>query len=323
MTRLRDHLFNLSWLLAAVAAVLLAVYVVLAGKALSLLPERRAELAAWVGMRLGMRVEIDRIEGEMHLLTPEVRLRGVRLYLAGEDPLANGDEPALVAPHIDARIDVLSTLLARRPVLQLLRVEGVALTVMEGEDGRFRVKGFPFDVEDPRAAEKLQQALTVLYRQRTIVVARSQVTLESARLPVTAIEDISLHAHNDGDRHLLAGSATVQGGSRVPLSFVLHFSGRPMLPAELSAQLYLRARPFAAENWLPRRDVGPLMVDSLAAGGEAWVDIDGLRVSRVRGVLRADSVALSLLEGDKVEGLLGLSAQFRWDAQAEIGRAHV
>lgn len=309
-----DRVFNLAWLLVAIATVLLALYVVLAGQVLSLMGERRADIAEWLGERLGMRVEIDQIAGNMNLLTPEVRLRGVRVYVAD-----GTGEPAFTAPEAEAHVDVMASLLARRPVLDLLRVRGVQLTLVEGEDGQFRVKGFPFDVNDPRAAERMRQALTVFYRQHVVLIDDSRLLLESQRVPVTSLDGVMLRIINDGDVHRVAGEMTVAGAGRVPLSFVVRFSGQPLAPADLFADVYVRARPSSLEGWLPRRDAGPLWLDSLSGGGEAWLRVEGQKVTRIRGSARIDSLALSRDDGTKVEGLLGLAARFSWEPAATAG----
>ncbi len=310
--RLLDRLVTIGWISGAVAIVLVALYVVLAGQLLSLLEKQRADVAAWTGQQLDLRVEIDAIEGNMRLLTPVVRLRGVRLFVK-DTPEA----PALAAPAIDLEVAPFRSLLARRPVLDLLRIEGIDLTLVQDEDGRFRVKGMPFKVNDPLAAERLRQALAVVYRQRDIVVERARVVVESERLPVTAIEDIRLHMHNEGDRHAIGGRATLLGPSRVPASFVLQFDGSPVLPAELVAALYLRVSPSSLEGWLPRRDAGELWIDALSGGGEAWLQLRDARVMALTSRVQIDSLAVSLADGRKVEGLLGASARVRWQPLAD------
>lgn len=306
--RLLDKIFNAAWLLLAAVAVLVAAYVVAGGQLLALMSERRAEIAAWTGNRIGMHVGIDSISGGMRRLTPEVRLRGVRVSL-GE-----ADEDALVAPVVEAQLDVLASVLARRPVLRLLRIDGLELTLEQDDEGRLRIKGFPFDVDDPKAAERLEQALGVIYRQRNIVVTRARIALQSETLPVTALTSLAVRMNNDGDEHRVAGSMTVQGAGRLPLSFVLHFSGAPKVPADLVADLHVRAQSSPLEGWVQQRDVGPLWIESLTAGGEAWLRVEGSRVTRVTGRVGVDSLAISRADGAKAEGLLGLSTRFGWAA---------
>lgn len=305
--RLLDRLFNAAWLLLAAATVLVAVYVVVGGQLLAVMSERRPDIAAWASDRIGMRVEIDSISGGMRRLTPEVRLRGVRV---GLDDAA---EPALVAPSVDAQIDVLASALARRPVFRLLRVDGLELTLVREAGGQLRVKGFPFDVDDPRAAERLKQALGVLYRQRDVAVTRAKIMFQGLELPVTSLAPVSVHMRNAGDEHRIAGEVTVQGAGRLPLSFVAQFSGQPVTPAEWVADVYVRMHSSPLEGWLSRRDAGPLWLESLSAGGEAWLHMDGLRVTRARGRAGVDSLAVSRTDGARVEGLLGLSTRFGWE----------
>lgn len=301
-----------AFLAGATLVVLLALYVVVAGQLLALLEQRRTDVALWVGDRVGMTATITAIDTDMRFLTPVVRLRGVQLFVkdGGLDA-----PPALVAPVIDLELDTLATALARRPVLKLLRLEGIDLVLEERADGRFHVRGMPFNVNDPQAEEKLRQALQVLYRQTDILVERSRLTIESARLPVTALEKLRLHMHNDGAVHAVSGSAQVQGASPLSAAFVLRFEGAPVVPRDLLADLYVRVAPAPLEGWLPRRDLGELWLDSVSGGGEAWLRLEHGRVLSVTGVARVDSLAASLADGRKIEGLLGLSTRYRWRAQ--------
>lgn len=307
---------TVAWIAAATLAVLVAIYVVVAGQLLGVLGERRAEVAGWLGERLGMIAQIDRIGGEMDFLTPVVHLRGVRFYVKNGDVVpAAGALPALAAPAIDLEVDTLASLLAWKPVLRRLRVQGIDLVLVEGEDGRFRVRGMPFNVNDPQAEEKLRQALLVLYRQNDILVERSRLSIESTRVPVTALENLRLHMHNDDSGHAVSGNALVVGPGQLKASFVLRFGGQPVVPRDLVADLYLRIQPTSLESWVPRRDAGDLWIDALSGGGEAWLRIEQARLAAVTGKMQVDSLAVSLADGRKLEGLLGLGARFRWLAQ--------
>lgn len=322
-----DRLLNIAWITGAVAIVLVALYVLLASQLLALLPERRSEVAAWISERLGMRVVIDRMDADMRLLTPVVRLRGVRLYVQGHaderDQVAVAAEAAAMAalsvPVIDMELDTLATLLTLRPVFGLLRIEGLDLTVAEDEDGRFRIKGLPFNVNDPLAAERFRRALTVLYRQSNILVERSHLFIESDQLPVTALDSLRLRMRNDGHDHVVAGSALLRGPGALPVSFVLRFAGEPLLPADLVADVYVRTQPASLEGWLPRRDPGNVWIDSFSGGGEVWLHLERARVTAVTGRLQIDSLAVSLADGRKLEGLLDLNTRFHWQPNGKTG----
>lgn len=308
-TRLALLALNTLTMLLAATVVAVALYVLAAGQLLGLLPERRADIAHWLGERIGMRIEIDRIEADMRLLTPVVGLHGVRAYL----PDAPG-QPVLSLPRLALEVAPLRSLWAQAPVLDLLRVEGIDVVLEETPDGQFRVKGMPFRVNDPDAAEKLAQALRVIYAQRDIVVERARVQVESARLPVTAFTDIALRMHNDGERHAVSGAANVRGQGNLPVSFVLQFDGLPLRPADMVARVYLKVWPASLEAWLPRRDIGEnLWIDALAGGGEAWLALAHGTVGEVRGRLQVDSMSASLGDGSKAEGLLGLTTTFHWE----------
>ncbi len=319
-----DRLLNVAWITGAVAIVLVALYVLLASQLLALLPERRVEVATWVSKRLGMRVVIDRIDADMRLLTPVVHLRGVRLYVKGSADEGGVDQPAVAAdvtamaaltvPVINLELDTLTTLLTLRPVLGLLRIEGLELTIVEDEDGRFRIKGLPFNVNDRLAAERFRRVLTVIYRQSDILVERSHLFIESDQLPATALENLHLHMRNDGHDHAVAGSALLRGPGALPVSFVLRFAGEPLVPADVVADVYVRTQPASLAGWLPRRDVGNVWIDSFSGGGEAWLHLERARVAGVTGRLQIDNLAASLDDGRKLEGLLDLNTRFHWRA---------
>ncbi len=303
---------NMTWIVGAVGAVLVALYVVVAGQLLLLLPSHRDDIVAWLSGQIGMHVEIDGIAARMRLLRPVVHLRGVRLYMAAGGADAGERVPVLAVPVVDLELAPLATALARRPILDLLRVEGIDLALEEGEDGRFRLKGMPLNVNDSLAAERLQQILRGIYQQQDIVVERARLSIDSAQVPVTAFESIRLHMHNDGDRHEVTGAATAVGPGRLPVSFVMHFGGTPVTRADFAADLWLHLQPSSAEGWLPRRDVGNLWVDSLSGGGEAWLRFEHAQVVGITGRVQVNGLAFSLADGSKIEGVLDLNSRFRW-----------
>ncbi len=309
---------SLAWITVAVLVVVLALYVVLAGQALRMMAGQKNELTAWAGERIGLVIQLDKLDGEMSFLTPVVHLRGVRLYVK-DAALTPGQMPALSVPAIDLEIDTLDSLLTRQPVLSRLRIEGVTLALVEGEDGQFRVRGMPFTVNDPRAEEKLRLALQMLYRQDDILVERTTLSIEpvSGKIQPMVLQDVRLRMGLDGGTHVVAGRAKVQGPGTLNASFAMRFDGEPVVPRELVTDLHVRVQPASLENWLPRRDAGDFWLDALAGGGEAWLHITDGRVQEIRGRLNVDSLAASLEDGRKLEGLLGLATRFHWQSQPD------
>ena len=104
------------------------LYVVVAGQLLSLLAERRGEVADWVGRQLDMRVEIDAIDGNMRLLTPVLHLRGVRIFVKD-----NPGEPALAAPAIDLEVADDSDNIVELKIMRLTDRSDDDLAMIEGE----------------------------------------------------------------------------------------------------------------------------------------------------------------------------------------------
>jgi uncharacterized protein (TIGR02099 family) len=308
--RLPGFLIRLAWLATAAALVLAAIWVVVAGQLLSALPGQRAALVDWVGQRTGLEVDVRQLGGHMRLLTPVVQLRDVSLRIPGSS------EPAVTVARIDVEPDVFATLIARRPVLALLQLDGAALTLEQDDSGRWRVRGMPAPLNTEASRERLRQSLLLLYRQRDVVVTRSQVAIAGEGLPVSTFERVDLRMHNDGDAHLVSGSTVAVGAARLPLRFALGFTGAPVLPADLVADLHLGLDPAPLEDWLPTRNLGGVFLDALTAGGDAWLRIENARLAAVSGALQVDSVSASLEDGRKIEGILGASTRFRWEPRS-------
>src|SRR5690554_4344574 len=119
----------------AFAAVLLLVLMALAGVAASqLLPmlERHPDrLEAWLGERAGYPVQFDAVETAWTRRGPLLRLDGLRIGQGGDAVLV-GEAEVLVAQY--------AGLLPGRALTEL-RLRGVALTLVRGDDGRWHVRG--------------------------------------------------------------------------------------------------------------------------------------------------------------------------------------
>ena len=114
--------------------LLLAAYVVVARQLMLLVPDYRQELEAVLEEHLGFAIVIEQLDGSMDGLTPRFEVRGLTL------PHAEG-EPALRLDQVSASVSILPTLFHRDLYLRELRIKGVDVHLVRGEDGGIRLRG--------------------------------------------------------------------------------------------------------------------------------------------------------------------------------------
>ncbi|HAJ88158.1 MAG TPA: TIGR02099 family protein, partial [Pseudomonas sp.] len=170
MNRLAAFLVTLSRQLFWVAAfglILAALYVSLGRQLVPLVAEYRTELQERVRTALDMPVTVGRLEGRWEGLAPRL--------LAHDVLLGEGDS-AMRLDRIAVVPDLAGSLWARSWRLSSLEFSGVHLSVLEGEDGEWQVKGLP--ERDDAPPPDPQKILEALQHIRGLALLDSQITLE-------------------------------------------------------------------------------------------------------------------------------------------------
>ncbi len=268
------------WGLVALCLLLLAVYVVLARQAMLLVPDYREKLELFFEEKLQTPLIIDELDGKMEGLVPQFVARRIRL------PAPEGESP-LELQEVVLSVDVFRSLLVRDLVLKELRIDGVALHLVRGEDGKVRLRGL--DIQGGSSsndAPSLENILRIFYRQQLLTVHNAKLSLEWPGMPPLAASELDATLINDGGNHLL--SLTVEARDRpLRVEARAHLHDDAYAFDEINADLYLKVRGQRLEEWLPSSLDLPLTVEALQGKLEMWAGLE-------EGQPRSGQVALSV-----------------------------
>ncbi|MQX54911.1 YhdP family protein [Alcanivorax sediminis] len=328
------------WGLVALCLLLVAAYVVLARQAMLLVPDYREKLELLFEEKAQTPLVIDELEGKMAGLVPQFVARRIRL------PAPEGESP-LELQEVVLSVDVLRSLLVRDLVLKELRIKGVALHLVRGDDGKVRLRGL--DIKNSSASNEpapIERFLRIFYRQQLLTVHDAQLSLDWPGMPPLAASRLSATLINDGDNHLL--SLNVEARDRpLRLEAKAHLYDDAFALDEVDADLYLKVRGQRLEEWLPSTLKLPLSVEGLQGKLEFWGSLEAgqpqegqlalsmpavtLRDDKMLWPLSAVSARLALKRDDDqaVLSLLNLSGQtaagqlrlgdmaLQWDTEGE------
>ena len=285
--RWRSPLRGRLWWLVAIPVLLLAAYVVVARQLMLLVPDYRQELEAVLEEHLGFAIVIEQLDGSMDGLTPRFEVRGLTL------PHAEG-EPALRLDQVSASVSILPTLFHRDLYLRELRIKGVDVHLVRGEDGGIRLRGL--EALQDREQGDPADSLRALYRQQRILVEDARFSLDWPGLPPLAASSLTLAVDNSGDGH--AVSVRVEARDR-PFSVDarLRVDGDPLSLDQLNARGYLDVNGERLHEWLPEARDWPLDLAGLDGRVRAWTAISGGQVRSAQVRLGAPSVTLT--DGDQ------------------------
>ncbi|HAV69252.1 MAG TPA: TIGR02099 family protein, partial [Alcanivorax sp.] len=271
----------------AIPVLLLAAYVVVARQLMLLVPDYRQELEAVLEEHLGFAIVIEQLDGSMDGLTPRFEVRGLTL------PHAEG-EPALRLDQVSASVSILPTLFHRDLYLRELRIKGVDVHLVRGEDGGIRLRGL--EALQDREQGDPADSLRALYRQQRILVEDARFSLDWPGLPPLAASSLTLAVDNSGDGH--AVSVRVEARDR-PFSVDarLRVDGDPLSLDQLNARGYLDVNGERLHEWLPEARDWPLDLAGLDGRVRAWTAISGGQVRSAQVRLGAPSVTLT--DGDQ------------------------
>ncbi|WP_121222774.1 YhdP family protein, partial [Pseudomonas aeruginosa] len=288
--------------LCALVLVLLALYVSLGRQLVPLVAEYRQQLEDEAGKQLGIPVRIAELTGSWRGFEPLVVARDIQV----------GDgEQSLRLARVRLAPDLLGSLLARQVRIGSLELEGLKLTLREGEDGQWSLDGLPHS-DKPSDPRKLLQFL--LQTQR-ISLLDSQLEVAprgSAALSLSAV-GATLRSSSVGGQSL---DARLQLPDGQPLA--LHAEGR--IDSEdwprSSARFYLSLPQSDWAQWLPAGLTQEWTIVRAKAGGDFWFDWRDGKAQRLVARLLAPQLKASYAARKPVEiNDLGMNLFFDREAQ--------
>ncbi|WP_249671691.1 YhdP family protein [Pseudomonas abieticivorans] len=258
--------------LCALLLVLVALYVSLGRQLVPLVDQYRADVEAKASDALGMPLSIGQLEGRWSGLAP---------ILLAHDVMIGEGASALRLDQVRLVPDLWASLKQRQVRIAHLELSGLQLSVEEGEDGKWTLKGLPVQTDAPADPE---QILKRLQQVAKLSVLDSQLTLEPFdRAPLT-LTYVGLSLQTGATRQRLDLRLTLPDGQ--PLALNLRTKLRASQWRDGQAQAYISLPQSDWSKWLPPQLTQRWKLDELKAGGEAWVDWN-------KGTLQSAAVRLN------------------------------
>lgn len=295
-------LLLISWLLLA------AAYVSLGRQFVPALADYQDELVAWVERETGRAIDLQSLDAEMQGSQPVFTLQGLRVYQEAER-----DSPVLLElQHVTARLDVFASLWQRKPVMDALQLEGLALEFIQNAEGQWLLSGLG---EGDSPSDGLDQALQRLSDQRRITLLDTHIRISPWARPEWVFSDGDLTLLNKGQHHQLDARMRLPDQQLVSLQLQGALPDRDWRRADV--QFFADLPSSDWYRWLPAEWLEQAQLQRVVAGGQFWGHWRKIRLDSLVGQLQVPVLELSLPRTEQpIEDLqLQFSLQLEDDQQ--------
>ncbi|SEE04851.1 YhdP family protein [Pseudomonas migulae] len=258
LTRILAALTRWGLGLCALALVLMALYVSLGRELTPLVAEYRADVEAKAGAALGMPLHIGELEGNW---------RGFVPILLAHDVMVGEGANTLRLDQVRAVPDLWGSLLAREVRIAHLELNGLKISLKEGEDGHWALEGLPVQQDQPLDPEQLLNRLQMVQQ---LSVLDSQVTLQPLDHPPLTFTYVGLNLKTGVSRQRLDARLTLPDGQPVAMSLRTRIRASQWKDGE--AQAYVSLPQSDWSKWLPERLTRQWNFSEIKAGGELWIN---------------------------------------------------
>ncbi|VVP28503.1 hypothetical protein PS862_04239 [Pseudomonas fluorescens] len=272
LTRLLAALTRWGLGLCALGLVLMALYVSLGRELTPLVAEYRGEIETKAAAALGMPLHIGELEGSWSGFAP---------ILLAHDVMVGEGANALRLDQVRAVPDLWASLLAREVSIAHLELNGLKISLKEGEDGHWGLEGLPVQQDQPLDP---QQLLNRMQMVQQLSVLDSQITLQSLDQPPLTLTYVGLNLKTGAYRQRLDARLTLPDGQ--PMAMSLRTRIRASEWKDGGADAYLSLPQSDWSKWLPERLTQQWNFSEIKAGGELWLNWN-------KGALQSAAVRLN------------------------------
>ncbi|MEB0228231.1 YhdP family protein [Pseudomonas sp. 10S4] len=243
--------------LCALVLVLMALYVSLGRELTPLVAEYRADIETKASDALGMPLQIGRLEGSWSGFAP--------ILLAHDVTVGEGSN-ALHLDNVRAVPDLWASLMARQVRIAHLELNGLKISLKEGEDGQWALEGLPVRQDQPLDPEQLLNSLQMIEQ---LSVLDSQITLQPVDHEPLTLTYVGLNLKTGASRQRLDVRLTLPDGQPVAMSLRTRVRASAWKDGEAEAYLSLPQSDWS--KWLPGRLTRQWGFSEIKAGGELWL----------------------------------------------------
>jgi len=282
--------------------VVTALYVSLGRQFVPMVSNYAGQIEQRLSTALSANVTLGDISGEWERFSPRFIIQDLALRDHDEDEASLRLQRVVLSPDIPA------SLLQRRMVLGVTRIEGLQLAFEEHSAGEWSLVGLSgADAAEVSAAQVFEwlKSLALLELEQTRLQIQPLVGDE------IVLEDASLQFQSLGSRHVAMLRAESTALDQ-PVVFYAEMYGDNL--SDLSGQVYLSAPSTDYAPLLRAVELGDIAVPELTVQGEFWVNIEAgqLKSLTARGSGSAQLQRQSTSEDGRAAELLSIS-QFSLD----------
>jgi uncharacterized protein (TIGR02099 family) len=244
--------------LCALVLVLMALYVSLGRELTPLVAEYRVDVETKATEALGMPLQIGKLEGNWSGFAP--------ILLAHDVTVGEGAN-ALRLDQVRAVPDIWESLLARQVRIAHLELNGLKISLKEGDDGKWSLEGLPVQKDQPLDPEQLLNRMQMVQQ---LSVIDSQVTLQPLDQPPLTLTYVGFNLKTGASRQRLDARMTLPDGQPVAMSLRTRIQASQWQDGEAEAYLSLPQSDWS--KWLPERLTQQWNFSEIKAGGELWIN---------------------------------------------------
>lgn len=272
LTRILAALTRWGLGLCALVLVLMALYVSLGRELAPLVAEYREEVETRGTDALGMPLRIGELKGSW---------RGFAPIVSAHDVTVGEGANALHLENVRAVPDLWASLMAREVRIAHLSLNGLKISVKQGDDGQWALEGLPVKDDKPLDPEQLLNRVQMIQQ---LSVLDSQVTLQPWGESPLTLTYVGLSLKTGTTRQRLDARLTLPDGQPLALSLKTRIRASQWKDGE--AEIYLSLPQSDWSKWLPENISQQWNFSEIKAGGELWATWG-------KGLLQSASVRLN------------------------------
>lgn len=163
--------------------------------------------------------------------------------------------------------DLWASLLAREVRIAHLELNGLKISLKEGEDGQWALEGLPMQQDQPTDPEQLFKRMQMLQQ---LSVLDSQVTLQPLDHAPLTLTYVGLNLKTGTSRQRLDARLTLPDGQPVAMSLRTRIRASQLPDSSVEGYVSLPQSDWS--KWLPERLTQQWNFSEIKAGGELWVN---------------------------------------------------
>lgn len=256
LTRILAALTRWGLGLCALVLVLMALYVSLGRELAPLVAEYRVEVQTKASEALGMPLQIGELKGSWSGFAP---------VLSAHDVTVGEGANALHLEQVRAVPDLWASLLARDVRIAHLELNGLKVSLKQGDDGKWALEGLPVKDDQPLDPEQLLNRMQMVQQ---LSVLDSQVTLQPWGESPLTLTYVGVTLKTGSSRQRLDARLTLPDGQ--PLAMSLRSRIRASQWKDGEADVYVSLPQSDWSKWLPETLTQQWNFSEIKAGGELW-----------------------------------------------------